>query len=176
VAGRHSATGFGTDRLLIGGESAGTELTVQTLLRLRDWAATHQAFRAAQLVLRLVRHGADPERAPSANGTWSPPGQHPLLDEGQRWPGMRMTSSASSRLSSAWHSSGVAADFDLTVSGRHLGISITKRHLWSVTVPDAAAAIGFGSRAARGSTPSVVMNPAVESDSLADIRWPMSRC
>jgi acetyl esterase/lipase len=44
-----SATEFGTDRLLVGGESAGAELAVQTLLRLRDTAGTHRAFRAAHL-------------------------------------------------------------------------------------------------------------------------------
>ncbi|GAA3436006.1 alpha/beta hydrolase [Kutzneria kofuensis] len=39
---------FGTDRLLLGGESAGAELAVQVLLRLRD-SGQHRAFRAAHL-------------------------------------------------------------------------------------------------------------------------------
>lgn len=41
-------TEFGTDRLLIGGESAGAELAVQVLLALRD-SGQHKAFRAAYL-------------------------------------------------------------------------------------------------------------------------------
>jgi acetyl esterase len=40
---------FGTDRLVIGGESAGAHLAVSTLLRLRDRRAITGAFRAAQL-------------------------------------------------------------------------------------------------------------------------------
>jgi acetyl esterase len=43
-----SATEFGTDRLLIGGESAGAELAVQVLLALRE-SGQHKAFRAAYL-------------------------------------------------------------------------------------------------------------------------------
>jgi acetyl esterase/lipase len=46
VAG--SEAEFGTDRLLLGGESAGAELAVQVLLRLRD-SRQHKAFRAAYL-------------------------------------------------------------------------------------------------------------------------------
>ncbi|MFE0460855.1 alpha/beta hydrolase fold domain-containing protein [Kitasatospora sp. NPDC058965] len=41
---------FGTDRLLIGGESAGAHLTVLTLLRLRDRHGSTGAFRAAHLL------------------------------------------------------------------------------------------------------------------------------
>lgn len=41
-------TEFGTDRLSIGGESAGAELAVQVLLALRD-SGQHKAFRAAYL-------------------------------------------------------------------------------------------------------------------------------
>jgi acetyl esterase/lipase len=40
---------FGTDRLVIGGESAGAHLSVTTLLRLRDRHGITGAFRAAQL-------------------------------------------------------------------------------------------------------------------------------
>ncbi|HEX3780711.1 MAG TPA: alpha/beta hydrolase [Pseudonocardiaceae bacterium] len=40
---------FGTDRLVIGGDSAGAELAVNTLLRLRDEGELHWAFVAAQL-------------------------------------------------------------------------------------------------------------------------------
>ncbi|MEY9943428.1 alpha/beta hydrolase [Kitasatospora sp. GAS1066B] len=40
---------FGTDRLLIGGESAGAHLSVLTLLRLRDRHGVTGAFRAAHL-------------------------------------------------------------------------------------------------------------------------------
>jgi acetyl esterase len=40
---------FGTDRLVIGGESAGAHLAVSTLLRLRDRRGITRAFRAAQL-------------------------------------------------------------------------------------------------------------------------------
>jgi acetyl esterase len=41
---------FGTDRLVIGGESAGAHLAVSALLRLRDRHGVTRAFRAAQLV------------------------------------------------------------------------------------------------------------------------------
>ena len=41
---------FGTDRLVIGGESAGAHLAVSALLRLRDRHGVTGAFRAAQLV------------------------------------------------------------------------------------------------------------------------------
>jgi acetyl esterase/lipase len=40
---------FGTDRLAIGGESAGAGLAAQTLLRLRDRDGSQHAFRAAHL-------------------------------------------------------------------------------------------------------------------------------
>ena len=45
-----AAAEFGTERLLIGGESAGAHLTVLTLLRLRDRHGIAGAFRAANLV------------------------------------------------------------------------------------------------------------------------------
>lgn len=47
---QHAAAEFGTERLLIGGESAGAHLAVLTLLRLRDRHGITGAFRAAQLL------------------------------------------------------------------------------------------------------------------------------
>ncbi|MFI6875879.1 alpha/beta hydrolase fold domain-containing protein [Streptomyces sp. NPDC050400] len=47
---KHAATEFGTERLLIGGESAGAHLSVVTLLRLRDRHGLKGAFRAAHLL------------------------------------------------------------------------------------------------------------------------------
>ncbi|MEU3987973.1 alpha/beta hydrolase [Streptomyces platensis] len=47
---QHAATEFGTQRLLIGGESAGAHLSVVTLLRLRDRHGITGAFRAAHLL------------------------------------------------------------------------------------------------------------------------------
>ncbi|MEV0977692.1 alpha/beta hydrolase [Streptomyces sp. NPDC049915] len=47
---RHAAVEFGTERLLIGGESAGAHLAVLTLLRLRDRHGITGAFRAAHLL------------------------------------------------------------------------------------------------------------------------------
>lgn len=46
----HAAAEFGTQRLLIGGESAGAHLSVVTLLRLRDRHGVTGAFRAAHLL------------------------------------------------------------------------------------------------------------------------------
>ncbi|MFD9464761.1 alpha/beta hydrolase [Streptomyces sp. NPDC060027] len=46
----HAAAEFGTQRLLIGGESAGAHLSVLTLLRLRDRHGVTGAFRAAHLL------------------------------------------------------------------------------------------------------------------------------
>ncbi|MCX4860075.1 alpha/beta hydrolase [Streptomyces canus] len=46
----HAAAEFGTQRLLIGGESAGAHLSVVTLLRLRDRHGNTGAFRAAHLL------------------------------------------------------------------------------------------------------------------------------
>jgi acetyl esterase/lipase len=45
----HAQHEFGTDRLVIGGESAGAHLAVSALLRLRDRRGITGAFRAAQL-------------------------------------------------------------------------------------------------------------------------------
>lgn len=47
---QHAAAEFGTERLLIGGESAGAHLAVLTLLRLRERHGITGAFRAAQLL------------------------------------------------------------------------------------------------------------------------------
>ncbi|MCX5421885.1 alpha/beta hydrolase [Streptomyces sp. NBC_00078] len=47
---KHAVTEFGTERLLIGGESAGAHLSVVTLLRLRDRHGITGAFRAVHLL------------------------------------------------------------------------------------------------------------------------------
>ena len=47
---KHAGDEFGTDRLMIGGESAGAHLSVVTLLRLRDRYGVTGAFRAAHLL------------------------------------------------------------------------------------------------------------------------------
>jgi acetyl esterase/lipase len=47
---KHAAAEFDTERLLIGGESAGAHLSVVTLLRLRDRHGITGAFRAAHLL------------------------------------------------------------------------------------------------------------------------------
>jgi acetyl esterase/lipase len=47
---KQSGAEFGTDRLLIGGESAGAHLAALTLLRMRDDHGAAQAFSAANLV------------------------------------------------------------------------------------------------------------------------------
>ncbi|KOU39288.1 alpha/beta hydrolase [Streptomyces sp. WM6378] len=47
---KHAAAEFGTERLLIGGESAGAHLSVVTLLRLPDRHGIAGAFRAAHLL------------------------------------------------------------------------------------------------------------------------------
>ncbi|WP_433476091.1 alpha/beta hydrolase [Spirillospora sp. CA-142024] len=47
---KHAPAEFGTERLLIGGESAGAHLSVVTLLRLRDRHGITGAFRAAHLL------------------------------------------------------------------------------------------------------------------------------
>lgn len=53
---------FGTDRLVVGGESAGAELSVHTLLRLREADGQHRAFRAAYLAYGVY----DMSQTPSA--------------------------------------------------------------------------------------------------------------
>ena len=51
---------FGSDRLLIGGESAGAHLAALTLLRLRDERGTFAPFRAANLVFGAFDLGMTP--------------------------------------------------------------------------------------------------------------------
>ena len=56
----HAADEFGTDRLLIGGESAGAHLAALTLLRLRDQYGTVAPFVAANLVFGIYDLGRTP--------------------------------------------------------------------------------------------------------------------
>lgn len=56
----HAADEFGTDRLLIGGESAGAHLAALTLLRLRDSLGSVAPFRAANLVFGIYDLGRSP--------------------------------------------------------------------------------------------------------------------
>lgn len=60
----HAASEYGTDTLLIGGESAGAHLAALTLLRLRDRHALADRFSGANLVCGLY----DFSRTPSARG------------------------------------------------------------------------------------------------------------
>lgn len=53
---------FGTDRLIIGGESAGAHLSVLTLLRLRDRHGIRGAFSAASLVYGCYDLGMTPSQ------------------------------------------------------------------------------------------------------------------
>jgi acetyl esterase len=66
----HAADEFGTDRLLIGGESAGAHLAAVTLLRMRDKHPAAEAFRGANLVFGAY----DLSRTPSQRGVGVPPG------------------------------------------------------------------------------------------------------
>jgi acetyl esterase/lipase len=56
----HAARKFGSDRLLIGGESAGAHLAALTLLRLRDNQGAVAPFRAANLVFGAFDLGMTP--------------------------------------------------------------------------------------------------------------------
>ena len=56
----HAENEFGTDRLLIGGESAGAHLAALTLLRLRDRRGTVEPFAAANLVFGIYDLGQTP--------------------------------------------------------------------------------------------------------------------
>jgi len=58
----HAKREFGTDRLLIGGESAGGHLSALTLLRLRDRHGAAAAFRAANLVFGAFDLGMTPSQ------------------------------------------------------------------------------------------------------------------
>jgi acetyl esterase/lipase len=55
-------TEYGTDRLVIGGESAGAHLAAMVLLRLRDRHGMHRAFRAANLVYGAYDLGMTPSQ------------------------------------------------------------------------------------------------------------------
>ena len=66
----HAATEYGTDRLLIGGESAGAHLSAVTLLRLRDRHGAGGRFCGANLVFGPYDLG----RTPSATGAGMTPG------------------------------------------------------------------------------------------------------
>jgi acetyl esterase/lipase len=58
----HARREFGTDRLLIGGASAGANLAVVTLLRLRDRHAAAGAFRGANLVFGVYDLAGTPSQ------------------------------------------------------------------------------------------------------------------
>ena len=66
----HVADEYGTDRLLIGGESAGAHLSVVTLLRLRDRHGVAGRFCGANLVFGAY----DLSATPSGMGIGVPPG------------------------------------------------------------------------------------------------------
>ena len=65
----HAANEYGTDHLLIGGESAGAHLAALTLLRLRDRHSAAEAFCGANLVFGCY----DLSSTPSATGVGASP-------------------------------------------------------------------------------------------------------
>lgn len=65
----HTSAEYGTDRLLIGGESAGAHLSAVTLLRLRDRRRLSDPFRGANLVFGAYDLG----HTPSALGVGTTP-------------------------------------------------------------------------------------------------------
>ena len=67
---------YGTDRLLIGGESAGANLSAVTLVRLRDRHDAARHFRGANLVFGCY----DLSSTPSAHGIGLPPDTVDILD------------------------------------------------------------------------------------------------
>ncbi|HLX87730.1 MAG TPA: alpha/beta hydrolase [Acidimicrobiales bacterium] len=67
---------YGTDRLLIGGESAGANLSALTLLRLRDRHDAAAQFHGANLVFGCY----DLSSTPSARGIGLPPGTVDILE------------------------------------------------------------------------------------------------
>jgi len=71
----HAAAEYGTDRLLIGGESAGAHLSAVTLLRLRDRHRIADRFRGANLVFGAYDLG----HTPSARGIGTTP-ESDILD------------------------------------------------------------------------------------------------
>jgi len=74
----HAAEEYGTDRLLIGGESAGAHLSALTLLRLRDRHGTADRFCGANLVFGAY----DLSATPSGMGIGLPAGSD-VLDPGR---------------------------------------------------------------------------------------------
>ena len=58
----HAREEFGTDRLVIGGESAGGHLAALTLLRLRDRHGEHRKFAAANLIFGVFDLGMTPSQ------------------------------------------------------------------------------------------------------------------
>ena len=64
---RHAEAEFGTDALLIGGESAGAMLAVSTLLRLRD-QHHYSGFRGAALNFGLYDNGLTPSARAAVRG------------------------------------------------------------------------------------------------------------
>jgi acetyl esterase len=76
----HGPEEFGSDRLLIGGESAGAHLAVVTLLRMRDRHHAVARFFGANLVFGAY----DLSRTPSQRGVGITPGTDILGDEA--WP------------------------------------------------------------------------------------------
>jgi acetyl esterase len=71
----HAGAEYGSDRLLISGESAGAHLAAVTLLRMRDRHDAIDRFRGANLVFGAY----DLSRTPSQRGTGVPPGSD-ILD------------------------------------------------------------------------------------------------
>jgi len=71
----HARDEYGSDRLLIGGESAGAHLAAVTLLRMRDRHGAADRFRAANLVFGAY----DLSRTPSQRGVSIPAGRD-ILD------------------------------------------------------------------------------------------------
>ncbi len=77
----HAAEEYGTDRLVIGGESAGAHLSAVTLLRLRDRHDAADQFCGANLVFGAYDLG----HSPSANGVGMEPGGDILDPEKMRF-------------------------------------------------------------------------------------------
>jgi acetyl esterase/lipase len=65
----HAKAEYGSDRLLIGGESAGGHLAACTLLRVRDRLGAIDRFHGANLVFGVY----DLSRTPSQRGAWERP-------------------------------------------------------------------------------------------------------
>ena len=63
----HAAAEFGTDRLLVGGESAGAYLSLLTMVRLRDRLGGSPPFRGVDLCYGALR----PRRHAECDGSWS---------------------------------------------------------------------------------------------------------